>query len=66
MIAATSSTKNKVRTRDPEMRQAKKGNQWYFWIKVYAGVAKDSILIYSALVMVATIHDLTEGGAIPW
>ncbi|MEY3767194.1 MAG: hypothetical protein RLZZ11_261 [Cyanobacteriota bacterium] len=56
MIAATSSTKNKVRTRDPEMRQAKKGNQWYFWIKLNS-------LIHSVVVMVATIHDLTQGGA---
>jgi IS5 family transposase len=63
LIAATSSTKNKVRTRDPEMRQAKKGNQWYFWIKLNAGVDNDSSLIHSVVVMVATIHDLTQGGA---
>jgi len=30
IIAAPSSTKNATGSRDPEMRQTKKGNQWYF------------------------------------
>ena len=30
LIAAPSSTKNQTGTRDPEMRQTKKGNNWYF------------------------------------
>ncbi len=30
LIAAPSSTKYKSGARDPEMRQTKKGNQWYF------------------------------------
>ena len=30
LIAAPSSTKNKGGTRDPEMHQTKKGNQWHF------------------------------------
>ncbi len=30
IIGAPSSTKNKTKTRDSEMHQAKKGNQWYF------------------------------------
>ena len=30
IISAPSSTKNKDKARDPEMRQTKKGNQWYF------------------------------------
>ncbi len=30
LIAASPSTKNKENMRDPEMRQSKKGNQWYF------------------------------------
>ena len=32
IIAAPSSTKNATGARDPEMRQTKKGNQWYFGI----------------------------------
>lgn len=34
LIAAPSSTKNKSGQRDPEMHQAKKGNQWHFGMKL--------------------------------
>jgi transposase, IS5 family len=37
LIAAPSSTKNKPHARDPEMHQAKKGNQWYFGMKAHIG-----------------------------
>ena len=33
IISAPSSTKNKDKQRDPEMRQTRKGNQWYFGMK---------------------------------
>jgi IS5 family transposase len=33
IINAPSSTKNADKTRDPEMHQTKKGNQWYFGMK---------------------------------
>ena len=39
IIAAPSSTKNSSGTRDPEMHQTKKGNQWYFGMKAHIGVA---------------------------
>ena len=38
IISAPSSTKNRTGTRDPEMHQTKKGNQWYHGMKVHAGV----------------------------
>jgi len=59
LIAAPSSTKNKDGKRDPEMHQTKKGNQWYFGMKVHAGVDKDSGLIHSVVVTSANVHDLT-------
>jgi IS5 family transposase len=59
LIAAPSSTKNKDGKRDPEMHQTKKGNQWYFGMKVHAGVDKDSGLIHSVVVTAANVHDLT-------
>ena len=59
LIAAPSSTKNKEGKRDPEMHQTKKGNQWYFGMKVHAGVDKDSGLIHSVAVTAANVHDLT-------
>ncbi len=34
IIGAPSSTKHATKTRDPEMRQTKKGNPWYFGMKV--------------------------------
>jgi IS5 family transposase len=59
LIAAPSSTKNKERKRDPEMHQTKKGNQWYFGMKVHLGVDKDSGLIHSVVTTSANVHDLT-------
>jgi len=38
IISAPSSTKNADKARDPEMHQAKKGNQWYFGMKAHVGI----------------------------
>ncbi len=38
IIHAPSSTKNQKKQRDPEMRQTRKGNQWYFGMKAHIGV----------------------------
>ena len=59
LIAAPSSTKNKDGKRDPEMHQTKKGNQWYYGMKIHAGVDKDSGLIHSVVTTAANVHDLT-------
>ena len=37
LIAAPSSTKNATKTRDPEMRQTRKGKSWYFGMKCHIG-----------------------------
>lgn len=37
IIHAPSSTKNKSGKRDPEMKQTRKGNAWYFGMKVHTG-----------------------------
>jgi IS5 family transposase len=58
LIAAPSSTKNKKGERDPEMHQTKKGNQWYFGMKVHIGVDKDNGLIHSVETTSANVHDL--------
>lgn len=44
IISAPSSTKNESRTRDPEMKQTKKGNTWYFGMKVHVGTDKRGIV----------------------
>jgi IS5 family transposase len=57
IIAAPSSTKNQDKARDPEMHQTKKGNQWYFGMKVHIGVDSKSGLVHSASVTPANVHD---------
>jgi IS5 family transposase len=37
IIAAPSSTKNETKTRDPEMKQTRKGKNWHFGMKLHIG-----------------------------
>ena len=60
IIAAPSSTKNTTGTRDPAMRQTKKGNQWYFGMKAHVGVDAGTGLVHSVTVTGANVHDLDE------
>jgi len=57
LIAAPPSTKNEEKARDPEMHQAKKGNQWHFGMKVHIGADSKTGLIHSASVTAANVHD---------
>ena len=57
LIAASPSTKNKAQKRDPEMRQSKKGNNWYFGMKVHTGVCATSGLVHTAGVTTGKVHD---------
>ena len=57
IIAAPSSTKNADKQRDPEMHQTRKGQQWYFGMKLHIGVDSQSGLAHSAVVTPANIHD---------
>ena len=46
IIEAPSSTKNSGKSRDPEMKQTKKGNAWHFGMKAHVGAdAVTTILI---------------------
>ncbi len=54
LIAAPSSTENKAGTRDPEMHQTKKGNQWHFGMKAYIGVDAESGLAHTVSVRLPT------------
>jgi IS5 family transposase len=60
IIAAPSSTKNATGERDPQMHQAKKGNQWYFGMKAHIGVDAGTGYIHSVTCTGANIHDLDE------
>jgi transposase, IS5 family len=57
IISAPSSTKNQGKARDPEMRQTKKGNQWYFGMKAHIGVDSKTKLIHSVVATSANVHD---------
>lgn len=57
IIAAPSSTKNADNVRDPEMHQTKKGNRWYFGMKMHIGVDSKTGLTHSASITSANVHD---------
>lgn len=38
IVEAADSTKNKNKTRDPEMHSVRKGNKWYYGMRVHVGV----------------------------
>ena len=60
LINAPSSTKNKDGKRDPEMHQAKKGNQYYFGMKAHIGVDDESGLVHSVVGTAANVADVTQ------
>ncbi len=60
IIEAPSSTKNRAKERDPEMHQAKKGNEWHFGMKIHIGVDADTGLVHSMSTTAANAHDITE------
>lgn len=57
IIGAPSSTKNADKARDPEMHQTRKGQQWYFGMKMHIGVDSRTGLAHSAVVTAANVHD---------
>lgn len=57
IIQSPSSTKNKDEARDPDAHQTKKGNQWYFGMKLHIGVDSQTKLIHSVAVTPANVHD---------
>lgn len=57
IISAPSSTKNDKGERDSEMHQTRKGEQWYFGMKLHIGVDSETGLAHSAVVTSANVHD---------
>ncbi len=58
IIQAPSSTKNASGSRDPEMHQTKKGNNWHFGMKAHIGVDAETGLVHSLQTTSANVHDL--------
>lgn len=57
LIAAPSSTKNRLKQRDPEMSSTKKNNRWHFGMKASIGVDAASGLVHSLKTATAKTHD---------
>jgi len=64
LIAAPSSAKNNTKSRDPEMHQTKKGNQWYFGMKAYIGVDADSGLVHTVRGTSVNVSDVVEANSL--
>jgi IS5 family transposase len=58
LIAAPSSTKNQSGGRDPQMRQVKKGNQWYFGMKAHVGTDAQSGIVHTLVGTAANVADV--------
>jgi IS5 family transposase len=59
IIAAPSSTKNATQTRDPEMKQARKGKSWYFGMKLHVGTDRHG-LVHSLVTTDAAQADIKQ------
>jgi len=59
IIRAPSSTKNATGTRDPEMRQTRKGTTWYFGMKVHTGTDRHG-LVHTLTTTDAATPELAE------
>lgn len=63
IISAPSSTKNAAQQRDPEMRQVRKGNGWYFGMKLHIGADTRGI-VHSLTTTDAAVSDSTQMAAL--
>lgn len=63
IIAAPSSTKNATASRDPEMKQTKKGKNWYFGMKVHVGTDRRGV-VHSVTATHAATADITQMNAL--
>jgi IS5 family transposase len=64
IIAAPPSTRNKQKSRDPEMHQTKKGNQRHFGMKAHVGVDVASGLVHTLTGTAANEADITQRAAL--
>ena len=59
IIAAPPSTKNATKTRDPEMHQTRKGQQWHFGMKLHLGTDLQG-LVHHVTATPANTADITQ------
>jgi len=58
IIAAPSSTKNTAAAPDPEMKQTRKGRNWYFGMKLHFGT--DRGIVHTVRATDASVADITQ------
>jgi transposase, IS5 family len=59
IIAAASSTKNASAIRDPEMKQTRKGRNWFFGMKLHVGTDQRGI-VHTVRATAASVADITQ------
>lgn len=59
ILSAPSSTKNETRSRDPEMRSTRKGNLWFFGMKLHIGTDLQG-LVHHVTATDAAVADIVE------
>jgi transposase, IS5 family len=64
LISAPSSTKNSTGQRDPQMKQSKKGQQWYFGMKAHIGVDAESGLVHTVRGTSGNVNDVVEANSL--
>jgi transposase, IS5 family len=64
IIAAARSTKNQQKSRDPQMHQTKKGNQWHFGMKAHIGVDVASGVVHTLVGTAANEADINQTAAL--
>jgi IS5 family transposase len=60
LIAASPSTKNTKKERDPEMHQTRKGKQWYFGMKIHIGADVDNGTVHTVMITPANEADINQ------
>ena len=64
IIHAPSSTKNATKSRDPEMHSTKKGNPWYFGMKIHSGADAGTGYVHTITATAANVHDIAQTHAL--
>jgi IS5 family transposase len=64
LISAPSSTKNADGERDPEMKQSRKDQQWFFGMKPHIGVDADSGLVHTVRGTAGSVNDVVKANSL--
>ena len=64
IIHAPCSTKNVTKSSDPEMHSTKKGNQWYFGMKIHSGADAGTGYVHTITATAANVHDIVQAHAL--